>query len=199
MFAYCNNSPVSYSDSSGKRMVCVGADLSGGSFDYVIYYFHPESNNNLDKNAKQNHSSADSRFTAVSSFEELTAAINNTPTYIDDVYIYLHGDARNLSFYYDLNYSSEDIKDGIMEIDIYGDIYLFSCRGGRGNLAAALADSTNCNVIASRYKVSFGNGFARCGWKNYITTFAIWGSYTWYKFSPDGGYNPASYHYIYTQ
>ena len=199
MFAYCNNSPVVHSDIAGLRMVCVGADRDGGSFDYVIYYYHPESDNNLDDPAKKNHSNADSMFTAVGSFDELVTAINNTPKSVDDVFIYLHGDAINLSFYYDLNYSAENIQNNFVEIKIFGDIYLFSCKGGSGALASTMASVTDCSVIASEYKVSFGNGYARCGWWDYLTRKELSGDCAWYSFSPDGTKKPYRQHYIYPQ
>lgn len=198
MFAYCNNSPAAYSDSSGQRMVYV-RDFGGGPVDYVIYYHHPKSNKNLDEPAKQNHSDTDSFFTAVGSFDELVTAINNTPGCVDDVFIYLHGDANDLSFYHDLNYSAECIQNSFIEIKIYGDIYLFSCKGGRGTLASTMASVTNCDVIACEYKVSYGDGFARCGRQNYIEDFAYYGVCGWYRFSPNGSKAPVSCFRIYTQ
>ena len=199
MFAYCNNSPAYNLDSSGKRMVCARTAMDGGFLNYVIYYSHPESQANLDNNAKQNHSSVGSRFVAVSSFDELVNAINNTPGYVDDVFVYLHGDDEDLSFYHNLNYSAEDIQENLLEIKIYGDIHLFSCKGGRGALASTMANATNCTVVASEYKVSFGNGFARCGWENYFWDIWNYGAHSWYSFYPDGSKSPLSYFWILTQ
>ena len=122
----------------------------------------------------------------VSSFDELVSGINGVPGYVDDVFIYMHSDEDNLSFYYAQYYSAENIKESFNEIDIYGDIYLFSCKGGRGELASTIASTTNCTVIASVYKVSFGNGFARCGWENYFLTNWFHETPAWYRFYPNG-------------
>lgn len=199
MYSYCNNSPVYYSDESGYRMVCSGAELSGGTFDYVIYYLHPDSDKNLDVNAFQNHSSADSYFVAVASFEEFANAMNNTPGYVNNIFVYLHGDESDLSFYYDLNYSAEDIQKTFNEIAIFGDIYLFSCRSGRGELASTMASMTNCTVIASVYKVSFGKNNARCSWWDYFLFSYGYSNFSWYSYSPDGAKNPYVDYLIYTK
>ena len=203
MFAYCNNNAVLYYDPTGYAMhwahasVCLVGD-GGGLIDYIIYYFHDESSENLDGPANQNHSSFESQFISVSSFDELAGAINNTPKYVDDIFIYLHSDENNLSFYYAQYYSADSIDEKFNKIDIYGDIYLFSCKGGRGKLASTIANKTECTVIASVYKVSFGDGHARCGWNNYLLDVLWHGLYSWYAFYPDGTKEPYSYWFVHT-
>ena len=191
MFAYCGNNPVNAVDITGyspsKNIFSQCLDGVGvATLDYIIYYLHPESNANLDNPAWQNHSVSNSKYVAVATFEELIAALNATPGYIENIYIYLHGDADNLSFYYANYYSSGDIESCVETIDISGKVFLFSCKGGRGDLAATLASSSGQTVIASVYKVSFGNGFARCGWWNYYTECSLYGTIAWYSFYPDG-------------
>ena len=202
MFVYCLNNPVIFSDCCGTAPWPTTVAISDGGGrrpDYVIYYFHPESSANLDAPAKQNHSASSSIFVAVGSFNELVDAFNNIPRYVDDVFLYMHSDESSLSFYYAQYYSAEDIANGFEEISIWGDIYLFSCKGGRGNLASTMAKATNHRVIASMYKVSFGNGFARCGWESYFLDFWYHGAYSWYGFGPNGNIDALSYYCIYTQ
>ena len=83
----------------------------GGSptTDYIIYYFHPESTENLEEPAKRNHSGSDSKFIGVGSFDEFVDAINSTPRNTDDIFIYLHSDANELSFYYKVEYVGRTI------------------------------------------------------------------------------------------
>ena len=203
MFVYCGNNPVSRIDSTGNNFRCafsvIGVD--GGNeveIDYIIYYYHPESSANLDGPAKRNHSSSESIFVAVSSFDELVYAINNTPSCINDVFIYVHGDENNLCFYDAQYFSAKDIANRFGEIDINGNIYLFSCKGGKGALASTMAEVTQCAVIASEYKVSFDENAARCSWKYYAADNLVRSSYTWYTFYPDGTRQPYSYYWIYT-
>ena len=204
MYAYCLNNPVVLADYSGtlpfgvKPMQVAVNDCGGARPDYVIYYFNDESSANLDAPAYRNHSTSSSIFVAAASFDELSAIINNIPRYVDDVFLYMHGDADSLSFYYAKYYTAEDIANSFEEISIFGDIYLLSCKGGRGNLASTMAKTTNCKVIASMYKVSFGKGFARCGWKNYFEDIWYHGTYSWYSFHPDGSIDALSYWCIYT-
>jgi hypothetical protein len=203
MFAYCGNNPILHQDSSGCSfssacsMTCV--DFAGRTrLDYVIYYFHPESSQNLNDPAIRNHSADESIFAIVGSFDELADAINNTPDYVNDVYIYLHSDETELVFYRGKYFDAGHIEDRFNEIDIAGNIYLFSCKGGRGNLASAMASATNCSVIASMYKVSFGNGYARCGWQNFAEEFKEYGFISWFIFSSDGNKEPYSQYRINT-
>ena len=191
-------------DPAGTRHSCAFTlvDIEDGNhvdYDYIIYYLHPESSQNLDGPAMKNHSSSESFYVSASSFDELANAINSTPSYINDVFIYIHGDADNLSFYYAQYHSAEDIENYFCEIDISGNIYLFSCKGGRGELAYSMAEATNCTVIASIYKVSFDVNSARCSWKYYFYDNVVRSTYTWYAFSPDGTQQPYSYYWIYTQ
>ena len=203
MFAYCGNGPVNRIDSTGTRFRNNFATISSGGggrlSDYVIYYYHPESDKNLKDPAQKNHSASDSSFVGVSSFDELTAAINSVPQGIDDVYIYMHSDAEKFSFYYAQYYSATNIEESINEIDISGDIYLFSCKGGRGKLASTLASETGCTVVAPVYKVSFGEGYARCGWWSYYTEKGIYGDCTWYSFYPNGSVEQFSYYIVGTR
>ena len=204
MFAYCGNNPVSRIDSTGSSfssvfsVTCIDPGM-GAQYDYVVYYFHPESSQNLDRVAINNHYVSDTIFYSVGTFDELVAAINSVPGYVDDVFIYMHSDESNLSFYYAQYYSAEDIESSFNEVDIAGNIYLFSCKGGRGELASTMAKATDCTVIASVYKVSFGTGFARCGWRNYWEDHSTEGDYAWYSFSPVGGKEPYSQYYVYTR
>ena len=80
-----------------------------------------------------------------------------------------------------------------------GNIYLFSCQGGRGALASTMATATNCTVIACKYKVSFDYGMARCGWENYLTSSWRYGIYSWYSYHPDGRKERYRDFYIYTR
>ena len=204
MFAYCNNNAVLYYDPTGYAMhwahasTCLAGD-GGSPIDYVIYYFHDESSKNLNGPAYQNHSAYESQFIGVSSFDELVEAINNPPKYVDDIFMYLHSDQNNLSFYCALYYSTDSIEENFNKVDIYGDIYLFACQGGRGKLASTIAHKTECTVIASLYKVSFGDGYTRCGWKNYLRDVWDHGLYSWYSFNPDGSKAPYSPWFIYTR
>lgn len=113
--------------------------------------------------------------------------------------MYLHGVADYLTFYYDLNYDADAIEENIEEIKIYGDIYLFSCKGGREDLASTMASATNCNVIASVHKVSFDDGRARCSWEWYAREAITKGIISWRVFSPDGSIEPYSYFFVNTK
>ena len=126
-------------------------------------------------------------------------AMSRIPGYVDDVFIYMHSDENEFCFYTAQYHSAEDVANRFSEIDILGDIYLFSCKGGRGELASTMASVTNCTVIASVYKVSFGDGFARCGWKNYAQDVWEYGICSWYSYYPDGSRKAMSNHLIYTQ
>jgi hypothetical protein len=148
--------------------------------------------------ALQNHFEPNTLFIPTSTFEEFVHALNSAPGYVDDIFVYLHGDDMNLSFYYAQYFSADKIGDAINEISINGDIYLFSCKGGRGKLASAIAKSTNCKVIASMYKVSFDSRAARCGWINYLQDVMEHGLYSWYSFEPNGVKEPISYFWIST-
>ena len=190
MFAYCSNNPVNAVDKTGcsPHNIIFPLCLDGvgvATLDYIIYYLHPESNANLDGPALQNHSASCSKYVAVATFEDLVEAFNATPGYIENVYIYLHGDANNLSFYYANYYSADDVDSSFDTIDISGKVFLFSCKGGR-KLASTLASSSGQTVIASVYKVSFGDGYARCGWWNYYFEYGLHGPIAWYSFYPDG-------------
>ena len=105
---------------------------AGGNLpdEYIIYYYHPQSSQNLNEPARQNHSTSGSIFVAAGTFEELVHAVNMTPTYIDNVYIYMHGNEDYLFFYGDLQFCANDIANSFDKIDITGNIYLFSCKGG---------------------------------------------------------------------
>ena len=179
-------------------VICHSSE-GGSQYDYVIYYFHSESQQNLDEAAKKNHSTTEAVLVSAGSFDELVNAFNSIPSYIEDVYIYMHGDESELCFYTGLYYSAEDIANSFNTIDISGDVYLFSCKGGRGDLASTIAKTSNCAVIASIYKVSFGDGSARCGWWNYFTDVWNHGTYSWYIFHPDGSKEATSYFFIIAQ
>ena len=203
MFAYCGNNPISRIDSTGTSFqttfypTCIDPG-DGKRNDYVIYYYHPESSQNLDYPVTRNHVPAEAVYCSVRSFDELVDAINSTPAYTSDIFIYLHGDENNLSFYWDLNYNANHIQSLINDVDISGNIYLFSCKGGRGDLASTMAKATNCNVIACRYKVSFGSGYARYGYIDFWKYSSAWDEYAWYSFSPDGTMLPYSQYKILT-
>ena len=204
IFAYCGNEPISRVDPTGT--VFKDASLWDPTHpygvvtrDYVIYYYHPESQQNLDQNAMKNHSSENTYFVSVKSFDELVFALNNTPERIGDIYIYMNGDKTFLSFYEDLNFDAEAIKASINQIYITGDIYLFACKAGRGSIAYTLAEATNCTVVACKYKVSFDEGAARCGWENYILTSLYHQFVGWYYYHPDGTKDIYSIFYVYTK
>ena len=91
----------------------------------MIYYYHPESNQNLEEPARRNHSIIDTHFVGVSSFEELAEAVNNVPPGTIDVYFYMHSDAENFSFYYAQYYSATDIQEAIDEIYIWRNLLVF--------------------------------------------------------------------------
>lgn len=198
MFTYCGNSVVSSRDATGSRYVCF-EDFGGQIYDQIIYYLHPESQENLEDVARTNHSDKGTKFIGVSSFDELTDALNATSSSVNNVYLYLHGGEDYLSFYYAKYYYADNIEESFKKIKIFGEIYLFSCEGGRGELASTMASATNCTVIASEYKVSFGDGYARCGWLRYYIERWGNGATSWYSFSPDGGKNPYSQYYVLTK
>ena len=202
MFAYCNNNCPNFYDPNGNRRDQLMHAQHEGDFaeiDYIIYYLHPESSSNLEDPAKKNHSQAYCIFVPVGTFEEFASAMNSVPGYVDDVYIYLHSDETNFSFYHAQYYSADDISTSFEKIDIWGDIYLFSCKGGRGALASTIAATTQCPVVACRYKVSFGNGYARCGWWNYFTEYKKYGVYSWYMYYPNGNMLPYKYFVVTTR
>ena len=97
----------------------------------------------------------------------------------------LDGGVGVLYFYYGLEYDAEAIEESFGKIKIFGDIYLFSCKGGRNDLASTMASVTNCDVIACMHKVSFDKGNARCSWKSYLKDTWEVGLNAWYTFSPD--------------
>ena len=204
MFAYCGNSSVVYIDPCGTvsqpafSASCFDPYLTVRP-DYIIFYWHPESTENLDEPAKKNHKQSECLFKSVDSFDALVNAISNVSAYVDDIFVYLHSDETNLSFYYAQYYSAEDIENSFNEIDITGNIYLFSCKGGRGELASTMATATNCTVIASIYKVSFGDGYARCGWENYFWDSSNHDPYSWHCFYPDGTSERFRAFFIYTK
>ena len=111
----------------------------------------------------------------------------------------MHSDANELCFYTGLYYSADDIANSFNEITISGEVYLFSCKGGRGDLASTMARTSNCSVIASVYKVSFGDGYARCGWKNYLVDVWSYGVCSWYNFCPDGTKEKVSNFFVFAQ
>ena len=204
MFAYCGNNPTGRADSTGTNFRTAFSAISfshdGGTlYDYVIYYYHPDSKQNLEEAAFANHSVSEAYLVSAGSFDELVHAINYTPAYINNMYVYMHGDATNLCFYSGQYFSSTDIQNSIVPIDIEGNIYLFSCQGGRGSLAATLASATNCTVIASIYKVSFGDGFARCGWEDYYKRVWFSGIYSWFSYHPNGSKERFCDYNIYTR
>ena len=204
MFAYCGNNPIACTDFSGYRYsnACSMSSLdSSGKFcvNYIIYYFHPDSDKNLDGNALQNHSEISSIFVGVGSFEELINAFNKTPSYVDNVYIYLHSDENKLFFLDSPSASAEEIEGSFEAVDIHENVYLFACCAGRGEIASAMAKASNCTVIASVYKVSFGKGYARCGVKSYLFERTVQGDYSWYAFDPEGGRTAFSLIWISTQ
>ena len=203
MFAYCGNNPVIYTDPAGtifrQAFAASCYDRGGSLCDYVIYYFHPESSENLDGPATQNHKATNSKLMPVGSFDELVDALNNIPCSIDDIYIYLHSNEDYLSFYYANYYNAMDIANNLVETPISGEIYLFSCKGGRGELASSMSVATNRTVVASVYKVSFGDGFARCGWKDYFWYSLGYSKYSWYSYYPDGSKKATSIYRVFTE
>lgn len=110
-----------------------------------------------------------------------------------------NGDEDEFCFYNAQYFSAEDIKNSFNKVDIYGSIYLFSCEGGRGNIASTIAATTNCTVIASVYKVSFGVDSARCGWSDYMRDYYRYGNYAWYSYFPGGNNMEYSIHWVCTQ
>lgn len=201
MFTYCNNNPVIYQDSTGTSLRQAFAascfDRGGSLCDYVIYYYHPNSSENLDGPAIHNHSSQNAIFVPAGSFDDLVNALNNIPCGIDDIYIYLHGSDVYFSFYYANYHYAEDIANKLSETPISGEIYLLSCKGGRGNLASTISAASNRTVVASLYKVSFGDGFARCGWKDYFWYSRGYSKYSWHSFYPDGSTKATSLYRIF--
>ena len=91
-----------------------------------------------------------------------------------------------LYFYYGLEYDAAAIEESIGEIKIFGDIYLFSYKGGRNDLASTMASVTNCDVIACVHKVSFDMGKARCSWGWYAQEAFEEGFVSWKTYTPDG-------------
>ena len=201
MYAYCGNNSVVRIDSAGtsfRQAFSVSCYEYGGSLcDYVIYYYHPESSENLDGPAIHNHKAANNILVPAKSFEELITAMNNVPSGIDDIYIYMHSTDEHFSFYHGNYHYAKDIAVNIRETFISGEIYLFSCKGGRGELASAMSTKTNRTVIASVYKVSFGDCFARCSWKDFYWYSRGYDEYSWHSYYPDGSTKPTSEHYIF--
>ncbi len=174
-------------------------ESQGQRYDLVIYYFHPESNKNMDELARRNHTEQGTEFVGVASFDELAQAMNSIPRNVNNVYLYLHGGAGLLYFYNDLKYDADDIEENIGEIKIFGYIYLFSCSGGKENFASTIARVTDCNVVASTYKVSFDNGRARGSWAQYLTNKNNNLPYMWYIYYPDGRNDRYSIYFVNTK
>ena len=86
MFTYCGNNVASNKDATGFKYVCAEF-IDGGRYDLVIYYSHPESNANLEKPARRNHSNYGTSFIGVSSFDELAQAVNSASGYVNNVYL----------------------------------------------------------------------------------------------------------------
>ena len=198
MFAYCGNDVVSNYDISGCRYVS-HVESQGQRYDMVIYYSHPESKQNMEEPARRNHSEQGTKFIGVASFDELAQAMNSTPRNVNNVYLYLHGGVGALYFYYDLKYDAEAIEENIGEMKIFGNIYLFSCSGGSASYASAMARATDCNVVASTYKVSFDDGRARGSWTQYILDRKENLPYMWYIYYPDGGHDRYSFYFVNTR
>lgn len=204
MFAYCGNNPIFRIDLTGTSFqtaffpTCIDPG-TGKRYDYVIYYYHPDSSMNFDHPVTRNHVPSEATYCPAGSFDELINALTNTPKNTDDIYIYLHSDENNLSFYFGKYFDANDIQQHLSEVDISGNIYLFACRSGRGTLASTMAKATNCNVVACVYKVSFGLECARYGYKDYWIYSRGYDDYAWYIFTPDGNKFPYSHFKIPTR
>jgi RHS repeat-associated protein len=193
MFAYCLNNPVRFNDPYG-RIANFNIAVSDGRTsrtDVIIYYLNINSSKNMDTIAQNNNYSTKAKMIAVSSYDELRSAFDDCTTNVKNIYLYLHGDSHDISFYYNMNYSSVDITSDIPQIDISGQIYLFSCHGAQ-SVGPALAEATGENVVACNQGISFTkDGLARCGIKSYVEDFFLGRNLGWDVFTPDG----YKYHY----
>ena len=197
MFAYCGNDPVAFCDPRGHSLVLVPLEGDGQHVDVFIYYHHPQSEKNMDQFAMAQAYSENALFFPVQSFQDLLLSFNDIPSYTNNVYLYLHGDDYSLIFFYNLHFTEENVKNHIPEIDISGDIYLFSCHGGK-TIAPALSSATGERVHASNEGVSFTDGFARCGFKDYIqSSFNASNRPGWYLYYPSGYVIFENYLYCY--
>ena len=153
LYTYCNNDPVNNVDYDGYK--------ANSKKIHVFYYYHKESDNNLNKQAKNsyyyNYRSSSVVAHKVGKSSDFIKAWNDM-TNIDDIYLYLHGGKGKLYFYKD-TIKAKDLYRKLDQKKISGSVFLFSCHGGDGskenNIANVFAKLTSRVVYAAKVGVSY--------------------------------------------
>ena len=179
-------------DPLGKTAIATPVECK--FLDIIIFYSHPDSTLNMDDIVNNQSYSSNYIAWSVSSYEELIEALNKIPSRANNVFLYLHSEKNRESkesnkycftFYYAKYYFEDDISSTFPEINIHGNIYLFSCHGA--NLAQNIAKKTGQNVVATRQGVSFTrDGRARCGLFSIVESVNNCEIVGWFTYTPSG-------------